>query len=177
MDPMNLTKLIQYTGYSRIKLTSDKSVRALAEAGAQVEGTGKDWAVSVQQLIDAELVQADGNPFPVARRARPKNGVVSSRKTRFPEIEKSEDLTWLKSEIDAAEQASIEAGNEVAAVDKKLKELNELEQRRRELFTRQADASARAAAARRRFDHIADQVQAEADRIQKNLALLASLKS
>lgn len=177
MDPMNLTKLQQHTGYSRIKLTSDKSVRALAEAGAYVEGTGKNWAVSVQHLIDAGLVQADGNPFPVARRARSKNGAVSSRKTRFPEIEKSEDLTWLKSELDAAEHASIEAGEEVAAIDKKLKELKELEQKRRELLTRQADASARAAAARRRFGQVADQVQAEADRIRKNLALLASLKS
>ncbi len=86
-DTMNLTQLLAYTGYSRVKMTSDKAVRVLAEVGAKVEGTGKNWQVTLENLIDAQLVHPDGTPFPVVRRKRSKNGAVSSRKTLFPEIQ------------------------------------------------------------------------------------------
>jgi hypothetical protein len=124
-ETYTLGGLQKLTGYSRIRLDNDKAKAALTAAGATIGDTGNEWAVTLQNLIDAELVQPDGTPFEVKKRggATAKNGAISTRKAATFETLDFDELAKL---LEAAKADEAGYGAQVEKLEPSYKDAKKL---------------------------------------------------
>lgn len=167
METMNAQQIVAFTGLTRPTVISRKE--RLTAAGAKTPGTGKEWEVKIEHLVAADLVQADGSPFPPKppRRKRGSAPIKISENTVNALIER----------LDTAKKERAEAAKKLAPLEKKYSELQSIEAQYKEA-KREFDRAERfETALEAKIEEVRDAAIKEAEeQAAKAQAVIASLK-
>lgn len=112
---LTLSQAMKLTGFSQTKFTTEKNKALLNEHGAKTEGTGKNWQIPTEALVELEWLQDDGSPIPKLNK---RQAVTRSRRSPIEVLEA--DIAKAEADLEKAEALKKDASARLKDARKKV---------------------------------------------------------